>query len=158
MLLLSSLIYYVVYILCLNASKLLMLSTSIRTTELAQRFAFSLIPIAFVYHLTHYYTLLIAQGPQTLTLISDPLGIGWNLFGTADWTLGAFMIDVETIWHTQVAFIVLGHIVGVYVAHIQAVRILGTSVHAATSQAPMLVLMMAFTTFGLFILSLPLSP
>jgi hypothetical protein len=46
----------------------------------------------------------------------------------------------------------------VYLAHIEALAIFSTPRRAAVSQLPMLVLMMLFTTMGLWILSLPLSP
>ena len=47
--------------------------------ELTLRFAMSLVPIAFVYHVTHYYTLLLSQGGQLYRLVSDPLGNGWHI-------------------------------------------------------------------------------
>ena len=40
-------------------------------------------PIAFVYMLAHYFTLFVVQGQFAVPLLSDPLGRGWNLFGTA---------------------------------------------------------------------------
>jgi len=67
------------------------------------------------------------------------------------------MIDVEAIWHTQVALILLGHIVSVYLAHLEALQIYSSPRRAAVSQLPLLVLMMMFTTLGLWILSLPLG-
>jgi hypothetical protein len=42
------------------------------------------------------------------------------------------------------------------VAHVEALTIYHTPWRAAISQLPMLVLMMVFTAFGLWILSLPL--
>lgn len=125
---------------------------------LVLRFTYALVPIAFVYNVTHYYTLLLAQGGQIVRLVSDPFGWGWNLFGTARWRLEPWVVDVEAIWHTQVALILLGHIVSVYVAHMEALKLFGSPRRAAMSQLPILVLMVLFTTSGLWILSLPLSP
>ena len=45
-------------------------------TELARRFAHTLIPIAFAYALAHYFSLLVFQGQGAIHLISDPLGHG----------------------------------------------------------------------------------
>jgi hypothetical protein len=125
--------------------------------ELVLRFSPALVPIAFVYHVTHYYTLLLAQAPRLVKLVSDPFGWGWNLFGSARWPVQPVMLEADTIWHTQVALILAGHIVSVYVAHVDALRCFGTPRRAAISQLPLLVLMMLFTTGGLWILSLPLS-
>lgn len=125
--------------------------------EIALLFATSLIPIAFVYHVTHYFTLLLAQGPQLVRLISDPLGLGWNIFGTFNLSVAPVMIEMGTLWHLQVGLILAGHILSVWVAHARALSELGSPWRATLSQLPMLALMMLFTAFGLWILSLPLA-
>ena len=50
---------------------------------LAGWFAPSLVPIAFVYVAAHYVTFLLFQGQALFSLVSDPLGRGWDVFGTA---------------------------------------------------------------------------
>lgn len=120
------------------------------------KFALCIIPIAFVYHVTHYFTLLLAQGAQMVRLISDPFGLGWNLFGTANWAIPPVMIEMAWLWHFQVACILAGHVASVWAAHVAALTIYRTQRRAAFSQLPMLVLMMVFTAFGLWILSLPM--
>lgn len=125
--------------------------------SLVLRFTPSLLPIAFVYHVTHYYTLLLAQGGQIVRLASDPFGWGWDLFGTARLPVEPFVLEVDTIWHTQVGLILLGHIVSVYLAHVEALRCFPDARRATLSQLPLLVLMVMFTTLGLWILSLPLA-
>ena len=67
------------------------------------------------------------------------------------------MLDVGSIWLTQVALILFGHIVSVYLAHVEALRIFATPRRAAVSQLPMLLLMVVFTSLGLWILSLPIA-
>ena len=51
--------------------------------QLARAFAHTLAPIAFAYVLAHYFSLLLCQGQAVGYLISDPLGNGSDLFGTA---------------------------------------------------------------------------
>ena len=51
--------------------------------SLVPDFVLSLVPIAFVYVVAHYATLFLLQGQYTVPLLSDPLGRGWDLFGTA---------------------------------------------------------------------------
>jgi hypothetical protein len=155
-LLISPLVYLAVYVLFVAIAKFVTRSTQ-SVGALALRFAMSLVPIAFVYHVTHYYTLLLSQGTQMIRLVSDPMGRGWDLFGTGRQAVEPLMIDVEAIWHTQVALILFGHIVSVYLAHLEALQIFSTPRRAAASQLPLLVLMMMFTTLGLWILSLPLG-
>ena len=153
---LSPLIYLAVFAGFVRIVKALTGATQ-TSRELVLRFAMALVPIAFVYHLTHYYTVFLMQAGQIVKLASDPFGFGWNLFGTARWTIAPVMLDVGSIWITQVVMILAGHIVSVYLAHIEALRIFGSAHRAALSQQPMLVLMMAFTNLGLWILSLPLA-
>lgn len=127
------------------------------TAALALRFAPSLLPIALVYHMAHYYPLLLAQGPKILGLLSDPFGWRWDLFGSRELLRGGWTVAADSIWHTQLALIVGGHIVGVYIAHLEAFRLFPGRRRAALSQLPMLALMMAYTAFGLWILAQPLA-
>jgi hypothetical protein len=124
---------------------------------LAQRFAYSLIPIAFVYNVTHYFTFLVTQMRVLPWLVSDPFGFGWNLLhlraAPADWGL----LDMGLIWHMQVALILIGHLVSVCVAHMISLRVFPSRRQALLTQIPMLLLMMIYTSVGLWILSLHLS-
>jgi hypothetical protein len=156
MLLLSPLFYLAIYLVLIWLAKVLAHS-SIPLRTLALRFAFTLIPIAFVYNLTHYYTDLFSQGVQIVRMISDPFNLGWNLFGTSQWISDPIVLDASGVWHTQVALILFGHVVSVYLAHVEALKVFPGRRHAVLSQLPMLVLMVLLTTIGLWILSLPID-
>src|SRR3546814_11877244 len=88
--------------------------------QLALAFAFSLLPIVLVYNITHYYTLMFTQGVKIISLLSDPFGWGWNLFGTAGLLRAPILPSMSMVWHTQVGLILFGHIVSVYIAHVEA--------------------------------------
>jgi len=156
MLVLSPLIYLAIYLLLIWLAKTLANST-IHLRTLALRFAFTLIPIAFVYNMTHYYGELVSQGLQIVRMISDPFNLGWNLFGTSSLFRDPIILDAGLVWHTQVALILFGHIVSVYLAHVEALNVFPDRRYAALSQTPMLVLMVLLTTAGLWILSLPID-
>jgi len=156
MLLLSPFVYLAVYVAFIVGSRIAAGSRQpIRTLALA--FALSLVPIAFVYNVTHYFTLLVSQGLQIVRIASDPFGFRWNLFGTATLPADPLILDAGTVWHTQVALILIGHILGVYVSHVEALRIFRGTKRAVVSEVPMLMLMIIFTTIGLWILSLPIA-
>lgn len=123
--------------------------------QLACEFAYSLLPIALVYHAAHYYTLLWTQGVKILPLLSDPFGHGHDWFGSADWFARVNLPDVTQVWHVQVALIVIGHAASVVLAHQVALRVFGSRRRAILSQLPMLALMVAYTVAGLWILSQP---
>jgi hypothetical protein len=120
-------------------------------------FGYSLIPIAFVYNVSHYFTLLFTEAPRLLPLISDPFGAGWNVFGTEKLAQAPILPPARFVWHTQVGLILFGHVVSVYLGHVQTLRVFPKSRNALWSQVPMLILMIAFTTAGFWILSLPIG-
>jgi hypothetical protein len=155
-LLASPWIYFGVYVLFIALAKALARSTrSLR--ELLLDFGFTLLPIALAYHVTHYFTLILSQGVKIVSLISDPFGFGWNLFGTAFVLRSPILPDMGLVWHTQVGMILLGHIASVWIAHLVALRVFPTRRQAVLSQVPMLGLMVLFTVFGLWILAQPLT-
>jgi len=160
-LLLSPLVYLAVYLFFIAATRYAAgtnaTTTKLSFIQLAIRFSPSLLPIALVYHIAHYYTLLQTQGVKIINLISDPFGVGSNWLGTANWFRGSIIPDLTTVWHTQVILIVLGHIVSVYLAHRIALNTFATHKQALRSQLPMLILMVFFTTAGLWILSKPVG-
>ena len=121
------------------------------TTKVAQRFAHTLVPIALAYAVAHYFTLIIFEGQQLFSAISDPFGLGWDLFGSADRPVDFFIVNSGPIWYFQVASIVAGSLLGVALAHDRALADYGRD--AVRSQYAMLVLMVGLAAFGLTILA-----
>lgn len=154
-LLLSPFLYLLVYLVFLQLGRWMEGSRrSLR--EWMLDYAYSLLPIVLVYHVTHYFTVLLSQGPKIFSLISDPLGHGSDLFGTALTMRAPILPEVNFVWHFQVVLIVLGHVVSVYLAHCVALQHSHSRLSAARGQLPMLALMVIFTTVGLWILAQPL--
>jgi hypothetical protein len=119
---------------------------------LAPEFLQSLVPIALVYAVAHYFTLLVIQGQYGWSLASDPFGYGWDLFGTVDYAPNIAPFSPNTIWYVQVGALVAGHVAGLAIAHDRAVSILPAR-DALRSQYPMLGLMVLYTVGGLWLLS-----
>ena len=122
-------------------------------SDLAQKFAHTLIPIAFAYALAHYFSLLVFQGQWMAHLISDPLGHGSDIFGTARTGIDYNVISASGIWYAQVAFLVFGHVCGLVLAHDRAIAMYRDVRDAVRSQYWMLVVMVGFTSLGLWLLS-----
>lgn len=155
-LLFSPLFFLSLFFIALVCMKLLV-KTEKSLKELAFAFAPSLIPIALAYNIAHYYTLLIVQGQAFFSMISDPFNLGWNLFGTAQQVINVGVIGASFIWNSQVATIIIGHIAAVYLAHLAALQLFPSQKKTIVSQIPMLLLMIAYTMVGLWILSQPLT-
>jgi hypothetical protein len=122
-------------------------------TELSRRFAHTLVPIGFAYVLAHYFSLLIWQGQAIGYLASDPLGNGANLIGTSSYEIDYAILSYAAIWYVQVAALVAGHVGALALAHDRALATYSDGQEAIRSQYWMLAVMVAFTSFGLWLLS-----
>jgi hypothetical protein len=123
---------------------------------IARLFVFTLVPIAIGYHLAHYLSFVVSAFQYLIPLISDPLGLGWDLFGTALHIVRIGIVDARAIWYASVVAIVLGHVAAVYLAHVMAVRVFGDRRAALRSQYPMLALMLGYTMVSLWIIAQPI--
>lgn len=123
--------------------------------RLRDGFAHTLIPIAFAYLVAHYLSLFVFQEQAQFTyLLSDPLGTGTtDLFGTASSGIDFRLLSANAIWYVQVGALVVGHVTALTLAHDRATAYWGDYRQAARSQYWMLAVMVAFTCFGLYLLS-----
>ena len=126
--------------------------TDERERSLLAEFVPSLVPIALVYAVAHYFTLLLIQGQFAIPLASDPFGHGWDIFGTYDFRPNLAPLSPNAVWYVQVGALVAGHVAGLAVAHDRAISILKPRA-ALRSQYAMLVLMVLYTVGGLWLLS-----
>jgi hypothetical protein len=121
--------------------------------ELARSFAHTLVPIALAYLVAHYFSFFyFFEQAQFGYLLSDPLGNGSNLFGTAGYGIN-YALSANAIWYTQVGALIVGHVIALTLAHDRALVVYGDVKRATRSQYFMLAVMVAYTCFGLFLLS-----
>jgi hypothetical protein len=124
------------------------------TGDLARRFAHTLVPIAFAYAVAHYFSLLVFQGQSAAFLVSNPLGrSGTDIFGTAHTGIDYNVISGNGIWYVQVGALIAGHVSGLILAHDRALTVYERVRDATRSQYWMLVVMVGFTSLGLWLLS-----
>jgi hypothetical protein len=118
-------------------------------------FAHTLIPIALAYLIAHYFSFFVFQEQAQFTfLLSDPLGTGTiDLFGTLGSGIDYTILSANTIWYVQVAALIAGHVIGLMLAHDRALVYWPNYRNATASQYWMLAVMVAFTCFGLYLLS-----
>jgi hypothetical protein len=122
--------------------------------HLARAFAHSLIPIALAYLVAHYFSYFVfGEQAQFTTLLSDPLGDGSDYFGTRSAGIDYTILSANAIWYVQVGALVCGHVAGLTLAHDRALAVYGGVERASKSQRWMLVVMVCFTSLGLFLLS-----
>jgi hypothetical protein len=124
--------------------------------QIARLFAFTLVPIAIAYNVAHNCANLLVQGQQLIALASDPLGLKWNLFGTANFRPDIGLIDARLTWYIAIAAIVAGHVIAVWLAHRLALREFGTRREAALATVPLTLLMVAYTVISLSVIAEPM--
>jgi len=144
--------FYFAVILALKA----VTRTTIPLRDLAGEFAFTVLPIAIVYNMAHYWTLLLTRIQKLPYLVSDPFGFHWHLLGLTP-PAEFPPPNMGAVWNTEVALILVGHLAAVYLAHRIALRVFPSRRDAILSQVPMLLLMVSYTVMGLWVISQALA-
>lgn len=112
----------------------------------------SLVPIVVGYMTAHYLSYFVEQGQSTVIQLSDPMVNGANLLGTANWSVNYWLSGHPSfLADAKVLAIVAGHITGAIAAHDRALRLLPRQ-HQVTGQLGMLVVMVFYTSTGLYLL------
>jgi hypothetical protein len=117
----------------------------------AGAFAPSIVPVALGYVVAHYYSFFVVEAQTAFIRLSDPLGIGANWLGLSGLQASYALVGPTAVADVQVGAIVVGHVLGVIVAHDRAVKLFPHS-RAVVGQIPLLVLMVTLTCGGLFLL------
>jgi hypothetical protein len=105
--------------------------TSATTTEaddapaLVDRLGIALVPLATGWFIAHDLTLLLFEGQNFIALLSDPLGRGWDLFGTINRTIDYGIVQATWVRWVQLVALAVGHIGAVVVGHDIAIRLVG---------------------------------
>ncbi len=113
----------------------------------AERYAPTLIPIAAVYFAAHYFLYWLYLGQLTPGTLADPFEHDW-VHDYNPWQ----PLSGGAVWWIQVALIVFGHVVAVVEAHRVSLTVQHRSRSALVAQIPFVILMVAYTFSGLWVL------
>jgi len=119
-----------------------------RRRELPGLLAHSLVPIVVGYVFAHYVTYLLEKGQVAVFALLDPFGRGWIGDPSVSYVLSQHPSLLAAL---KVTFVVAGHVVAVVEAHDRALVLLPKR-HRLSGQLAMLVLMVAYTFTGLYLL------
>jgi hypothetical protein len=126
---------------------------------LCGRLVYSLIPISIAYHFAHYLGDTLVNLQYLAVELSDPLHTGADLLGLRDFHVTASFLNTASgtlaIFTAQTAAILLGHIVGVAVAHAMLAETELPRTEALRLEGPLAISMVAYTAFGLWLLAAP---
>ncbi len=122
---------------------------------------FSIMPIALGFHFAHYLTAVLVDLQYAVAAASDPFHSGMNLLGYDESMVTTSFLSTHEgtrlIWNAQTIGIVVGHVLGILLAHELACRLIADYRAAVVSQAPLALVMVAYTLFGLWLLSSPVA-
>ncbi|WDE96252.1 hypothetical protein PQO03_11090 [Lentisphaera profundi] len=137
-------------------TKQLTCNHKMRTRDFFKAFAYPLIPVALFYHLAHNGMHFFMEAQNIIPLLSDPMGWGWDLFGTATKTY-APMLSLTSIWYLQVILIVIGHIFGVIVADRIAKVLFKDRKNFIRCLIPQLIVMILYSSFSIWLIAQPME-
>ena len=113
---------------------------------LAERFAPSLLAIAAGYHLAHYLGYFLTLLPAALAVLPTPFSPPATVpVGQLPGWFGGL----------NMAFVLLGHLLAIWVAHATAFDLFPGRLQAIRSQYPFVLVMVAYTMLSLWIVSQP---
>jgi hypothetical protein len=119
----------------------------------------SVLPIAAVYHFSHYLTSLMVDVQYFIAAISDPLSNGANYLRLVNYQVTAGFLndvsEVKKIWLTQAGVVVAGHIIAALMAHFMIAKLFSKRRDAILFHTPIALFMSAYTWFGLWLLASP---
>ena len=88
-----------------------------RDRRLLEPLGRALVPLAVGWFLGHDLTFLLSEGQNAYALASDPLGRGWDLFGTFGHTVDYSIATQSWVVWVQLALIVTGHVASLVLLH-----------------------------------------
>ena len=88
-------------------------------------FGIALLPVALSWFLAHDLTILLLEGQSFVVLLSDPIGRGWDLFGTAHYDYDYRVLTAGWVRWVQLLALLVGHAAAVVLAHDGAIGLFG---------------------------------
>lgn len=123
------------------------------------RLVYSLIPISIAYHFAHYLSDTLVKMQYLLLALNDPLQTGAQLLGIGHAHVTMSFQNTASgalaMYVAQTGALVLGHVIGVAVAHSMAVESGLRPAQVLRLELPLALCMVAYTGFGLWLLGAP---
>ncbi|MDO8726830.1 MAG: 4Fe-4S binding protein [Candidatus Methanoperedens sp.] len=139
-----------IYSIAIGISKLLYLKLSFK--DLFKGYAYSVIPLGLMMHLSHNIRHLLEEGTGIIPVLSDPFGFGWDIFGISGY-MPAPLLGSNNILLVQwlLMFIGLGFSVSVG-KNISRRMFRGND----SAYIPVLIFVLIFFVFNLWVLGQPI--
>ncbi|NHN41065.1 hypothetical protein G9C85_05365 [Halorubellus sp. JP-L1] len=116
--------------------------------RVGRHLAATLLPIAVAYDVAHNYPYVLVNATRALERTLGAVGV------PAAFDPGSALAPAA-VWTTQVALVVVGHLVAVVAAHLATDRVFADAKRARRGHAPLAALMVAYTVASLYVLAAP---
>ena len=130
--------------------------TKMQSLELKLRFIWIVLPLAISFNFAHGVVFFILDGQMIISLISDPFGVGWDLFRTGDYTRNLLIIDAKGAFFLLIGCISIGVLCSIFVANSITNQIIESRRSHFISKLPLLIFNMGFVILSLIIISQPM--
>lgn len=121
------------YLMSLLAKKLSRIDT-IPVKEIFKAYSYVLIPVGLLAWIAFSFPLIFINGSYVLNVLSDPLGWGWDLFGTAN--LEWHPLIPEYLGFIQIALLIFGLGYSIYRGYFIGQKLYGSSMAAYRALLP----------------------
>jgi hypothetical protein len=121
--------------------------------RLTEPLGWALVPLAAGWFVGHDLTFLLVEGQNAIALASDPLGRGWDLFGTITYTIDYSIVTDSWVPWVQLACIAVGHIASVVLLHELALERLPARAAMRTTWAMAVVAAASITAAAVLVLA-----
>jgi polyferredoxin len=145
-----------VYTAACRASQAMSGNLAYRLKDYFITFSYTALPVALTYHLAHNALHFFWEGSKLRRLASDPFGWGWDLFGTANAPL-TMLLPMDVLWAIQIALVVAGQCVAVWLARRATYRMFGNRRQALRALIPIVVFLTLASIACLWLLNQPME-
>ncbi len=139
-----------IYSIAVGISKLL--NQKIMFKDLFSSYAYSIIPLGLMMHLSHNIRHLLEEGTGTIPVLSDPFGFGWDLFGTSQY-MPAPLLNSNNILLIQWLLVLVGLGFSISIGKNISRRMFRGN---DSAYIPVLIFVFIFFVFNLWVLGQPI--
>ena len=139
-----------IYSIAIGTSKVLYLKMSFK--DLFTGYAYSIIPLGLMMHLSHNIRHLLEEGTGIIPVLSDPFAFGWNLFGTSGY-MPAPLLGSNNILLIQWLLMLVGLGFSISIGKNISRRMFRGN---DSAYIPVLILVFIFFVFNLWVLGQPI--
>ncbi len=129
--------------------------TDVSLKRIFIQYAYAFLPVALFYHLSHNISHLNMEGLKIMTVLSDPFGWGWNIFGTAGWKTKN-ILNISAVHYAQFAIVALGLVAGVLFAYKISMRLFIDKKRVVKVMFPVVGMLIVYSVLNMLTLVLPM--